>query len=116
MPECGWMPKSGPMRADFGMIQNTKGLISSPISEGLTRRATGPCRRPWWRARPTRTPAHRCFGCILDVEAKGGAVNDCCRRVHLHLPQNVLGTKIRGGRVSEKPIYLDAIYRQGRWV
>ena len=75
-PESG----SGP-GATSKWSRNTKGLISSPISEGLTRRVMGPWRRPL-----VGDPASAAFGgwALLEVEATDGGRLVQPSSFHLH--------------------------------
>ena len=74
------MPKSGSgLRRDFGMIQEHEGLDQLADIGGADEARDGPVPATAGREHDSASAgAHRCFGCILDVEAKGRAGDYCC--------------------------------------
>ena len=100
MPECGWMPKSGSgLRHDFEMIQEHEGLDQLADIGGADEARDGSVPATAGREHdPASASAHRRFGCILDVEAKGGAGDCCSCGAHFHLHESIDGDKIGAGR------------------
>ena len=80
---------------DYGVIQEDEGLDQLADIGGADEARDGPVPATAGDKRdPTRTSAHCCFECVLDVEAKGWPGDDCCScGVHFHLHKRAMSTR-----------------------
>src|SRR6267143_2405957 len=86
------------------------------MSEGLTRRATGPCRRPGVVRAIRRAPALTVATGAFSTSRRRLRGTATAVRVLISISTKLDRDRMGAGLPSWKPIYFDRTYRQERWL